>query len=123
MEFSNLPPRVEPAALSGDVASKQPQNALSTAAETARPVLAAEAAADTTASKNDGFHPLDTFEVGDNDYVPVPPEPPRKATVLAVMADAPLLEPVEAAPSPEPLVEALRDIDTGPVNPTVDIRR
>lgn len=136
MEYSNLTPRTEPAALNSSLAAKQAPGTMSTRAETARPVLAAEVAGQSSATKGDGFQPLDTFVVGDNDYVPVPPEPPRQATVLAVIADA--IDEAEAAkasdaeeasapdtpPAPtDPLSDALRTIEAGPDNPTVDIRR
>lgn len=124
MEYSNLPPRAEPAAFSAAAIQRQAPDALSTQADTARPVLAAAKSDAARATAPDDFQPLDTFEVGDNDHVPVPPEPPRKATVLALIADA---AEVEAAPDPAPiqaaLTASLRDIEAGPDNPTVDIRR
>ncbi|OAN84304.1 hypothetical protein A8B78_07510 [Jannaschia sp. EhC01] len=120
--------------------------ALSTRAETARPVLAAARADTARMSGQDGFQPLDTFEVGDNDHVPVPPEPPRESTVLAMIASAAEFEaPTDAetetdAARPQETQDAspraatgegqrdtlatnLRDIEAGPSNPTVDIRR
>ena len=122
MEFSSVAPRVDPAAQSNNVAFRQPAEALSVKPEIARPVVAADQASDATAAHR-SFEPLDTYEVGDNDHVPVPPEPPRKATVLAVIADAPEVETPEEAPEPtEPLPELLRAIDDGPANPTVDVR-
>lgn len=153
MDYSNLPPRSEPVALSGNAAASLAPAAMSTRAETTRPVLAAEAARDPTALKSQTMQPLDTFKVGDSDYVPVPPEPPREAAVLAIIAnalkldmpepevpapDATRVEAKAVAPSPdppdhgsepqavpatEPLTEALQTIASGPENPTVDIMR
>ncbi|MBY4892549.1 hypothetical protein KUL25_07205 [Rhodobacteraceae bacterium N5(2021)] len=126
--------------------------ALSTRAETARPVLAAARADTARMSGQDGFQPLDTFEVGDNDHVPVPPEPPRESTVLAMIASAAEFEAPtdtgadtdtdadtgaarpqvtqDASPRAatvegqrDTLATNLRDIEAGPSNPTVDIRR
>ncbi|GAB5445652.1 hypothetical protein [Gymnodinialimonas sp.] len=122
MEFSNLPPRAEPAVLGTAAVQRQTPDALSTPADTARPVLAAAKADETRTAPTDDFQPLDTFEVGDNDHVPVPPEPPREATVLALIASDTSDEP-EPAPAPEALSASLRDIEAGPENPTVDIRR
>lgn len=124
MEYSSFSPRAEAAGLAATTQLSHGPNALSTAAETQRSVLAA-AEADPTRTRTEGeFKPLDTFEVGDNDHVPVPPEPPREATVLAVFADAPDVEdsaePVEVE---EPMTATLRDIDGEAKNPTVDIRR
>ena len=81
---------------------------MSTRAETARPVLAAEAARDPTALKSQTMQPLDTFKVGDSDYVPVPPEPPREATVLAIIANAQTLD----LPGPDaPALQAAQSED------------
>lgn len=153
MDYSNLPLRAEPVALSGNAAASLAPAAMSTQAETARPVLAAEAARDPTALKSQTMQPLDTFKVGDSDYVPVPPEPPREATVLAIIANAPKLDmpapevpapdatlsevqaetpspdppnqgaESQAGPAAEPLTQSLQTIVSGPENSTVDIRR
>lgn len=138
MEFSNVTPRADLANVTATPSLRMPPGALSISPETTRPVTAAEATNKTAASKDDGFQPLDTYEVGDNDRLPVPPEPPREAMVLAIMAAAPVEEAVDipadarAEPEAEPakaperataLAETLRDIDAGPANPTVDIRR
>lgn len=175
MDYANLPPRAEPAALSGMNAAKFAPDAISTRPETARPVVAVESARKTDGAPDsarktaEAMQPLDTFEVGDNDYVPVPPEPPRQSTVLAIMANAAQASPAEdtaantapaasdeapdspqpldqeptvarapeaeasseptASPAPPPsaplsapLSDALRTIEGGPENPTVDIR-
>lgn len=124
MEYSSFSPRADAAGLAATTQLSHGPNALSTAAETQRPVLAA-AGADPARAKTDGeIQPLDTFEVGDNDHVPVPPEPPREATVLAVIADAPEIEdPAEPVEVKEPMAVTLREIDGEAENPTVDIRR
>lgn len=88
-----------------------------------------------------GIAPLHMVQVGDNDDIPVPPEPPRDRAVSAAM---PMPEPVpEQMPEPVPeqqaapemppaeppalraepeIAQSLRQIEDGPSNPTVDIR-
>lgn len=123
MEFTNTPPRSEPAAFTIPIAQRQAPEAVSATPETARPVLAADTADAASGAKGETFQPLDMYEVGDNDRMPVPPEPPRESTVRAVMADAPPVAEDEAPEPPkEPMVDTLRAINDGPSNPTVDIR-
>lgn len=122
MEFTPLPPRAEPAAQAAAPAQRQAPDAVSSVPETTRPVVAAEKSEPTSDAAQERFQPLDIYEVGDNDRMPVPPEPPRQSTVLAVMADAPPLEDT-AEPPAKPIEQALQAIDQGPSNPTVDIRR
>ena len=124
MELSSLSPRAEPATPTAAAADRPAPHVLSTAAETARPVLAAAKADPANGRMEQEFQPLDTFEVGDNDHVPVPPEPPREETVRAIMAHTQDADVEDAAPIREEALEtALRDIEDGPENPTVDIRR
>lgn len=149
MDYAYLPPRMDPAALSGNAALRLAPDAMSSKAETARPVVAVERSIQSSASKSGGFKPLDTFEVGDNDDIPVPPDPPRKARLQTIINSLPPSEtpdvdaPNSGAPSvdhpdatapaldapntptekAEPLTAALRDIDPGQNAPTFDIRR
>lgn len=129
MEFSPIAPRPAPTPLSGPAAAIPDPTALSAPAETNRPVWAS--ASVDAAKEQKGFEPLDTFAVGDNDHIPVPPEPPRKETVLAIMADATHNgeQDETAAPQASPpaatdaMAAARQEIEAGPYNPTVDIRR
>ncbi|QXT38084.1 hypothetical protein [Gymnodinialimonas ceratoperidinii] len=123
MEYSSLVPRTEPAGLPASTSQNFAPSALSTAAETARPVLAVAKTDAADAKTGEEFQPLDTFEVGDNDHVPVPPEPPREATVRAIIADAPEIEEVEEPADPEdPIAATLRDMEADSKTPTVDVR-
>jgi hypothetical protein len=156
METLSLSPRLDPAALPGHAALRRAPSMMSVVAESLRPVLAASSTGVATNQSSDGFKPLDTYEVGDNDQVPVPPEPPRKAMVLAIIGDlmssddtpeaseSPAMPSTDAAqssdtPAPPPsgspdaprtatparadtLATALRTLETGPANPTINIR-
>ncbi|HID68177.1 MAG TPA: hypothetical protein EYP31_07970 [Roseibacterium sp.] len=124
MDFSILPQRVELAVPPDNGTFRLPSETHSGKPETARPVLAAEKVDKSSLSIREDFRPLDTYEVGDNDHVPVPPEPPREADVLAIIADAPEAADLDEPPdTAEALPHLLRAIDDGPANPTVDIRR
>ena len=123
MDFPIQAPRTDPVALSNAILQRPTPDQISTKPETARPVVAAEQTDAAAGTKGKEFQPLDMYEVGDNDRMPVPPEPPRKAAVLAVIANAPpAAEPEEVEPAPDPMTTALREIDEGPANPTVDMR-
>lgn len=124
MEFSSIVPKADHGAQPVAAPDRPAPQAMSTAAETDRPVLAAAKSDTTRGATGEEFQPLDTFEVGDNDHIPVPPEPPRKETVLAVIASAAEADIADTvASSADSLADTLRNIDTGPDNPTVDIRR
>lgn len=124
MDFPIQAPRTDATALSYSPLQRPLPEAVSTAPETARPVLAAERSGAASGTKGESFQPLDMYEVGDNDRMPVPPEPPRTAAVLAIMADAPPVTDVKGPvpPQSDPMADTLRVIDKGPANPTVDIR-
>ncbi|ABD55614.1 hypothetical protein [Jannaschia sp. CCS1] len=88
-----------------------------------------------------GIAPLDLFQVGDNDDVPLPPNPPRDpiamVTPLDFTDDQPVTEvevegPAQDAPAPdldlpkEPapeLARAVQVLDDEPRAPSFDIRR
>lgn len=124
MEFSNLPPRADQIPFGAAETRNPAPGAPGTRAETLRPVMAAAKTDPDRAVPADDFQPLDTFEVGDNDHVPVPPEPPRQPAVLAAMAQPTGADTVpDHAATQASLTTSLRDLDDGPGNPTVDIRR
>ena len=80
-----------------------------------------------------GIAPLDMFAVGDNDDVPLPPEPPRDLATqvepwqpVAEDAEAPhtASDDTDAPQHLQPdLARAVQALDGEEVTPTVDIRR
>ncbi len=123
MDFPIQAPRTDPAALSNAVLQRPAPDQISLKPETARPVMSADTASAASTTAREKFQPLDVYEVGDNDRMPIPPEPPRESAVLAVMANAsPPAGVADTQPSKDPMAVSLRDIEDGPTNPTVDIR-
>ncbi len=140
MDIMTTPPRADVSTQTSQPAARVAQDAVSVRPETSRPVMGASEADKPTPGRSSEFQPLDVVQVGDNDDIPVPPEPPRESAVLAIIAAA--QEPDDgpgaeadakaeekgsdaAAPADSPttaIPALLKDIEDGPVNPTVDIR-
>lgn len=139
MELSSLPPTRPPAPADPIPvpAAQVDARAGVSGPEILRPVDASEPPADPAPIKGLGIPPLDMAHVGDNDDLPEPPDPPRAPVAsLPVMADDPSPETIAAAPdgseaeapalpraAEADLGGLLRDLQDGPANPTVDLRR
>ncbi len=138
MDITNAPPRVEIAVPLAPKEARLPDQAMTGRPETANPVTAAAKTGDPSAVARQGPEPLDVFQVGDNDDLPVPPDPPRQSLAMVAVAQLEPSEPdpeaeepsdipqqVAAAPTRDPALaaEPYQSGTAEPVNPTVDIRR
>lgn len=128
MEFPTQPPRVDLAAHLQGPAARLPKRATSTPPETALPVLATPPASLPAPIKGLGIAPLDLFQVGDNDDIPLPPDPPRRSAALAIIASMPEPEPEPdaspaasaAPPTPDPAPVPAPDANPAPPVPHGD---
>ncbi|MEJ6389036.1 hypothetical protein [Gymnodinialimonas ulvae] len=98
MDITNTPSRVELAVSPARADIRTNAGSMTGRAETKNPVTATDKTESTgaarqheTASQNPGqsaraVKPLDVFQVGDNDDIPPPPEPPRHPLAMLAMA-------------------------------------
>ncbi len=147
MDITNTPPRPELAVAQPPAEARLKPGDVTGRAETANPVIAADKANGPDPASERAIKPLDVFQVGDNDDLPVPPDPPRQA--LAMVAwdipepadeasptedqESDPREPAGAANPPDAdqtapdtaLSEAspYKSGTPNPISPTVDIRR
>ncbi|WP_224815252.1 hypothetical protein [Hasllibacter sp. MH4015] len=131
MDITTTPPRVELAVQPTQAETRLAAHAVTGRPETANPVTAPDRPSHPAPIKGLGIPPLDMYQVGDNDDIPLPPEPPRQSVAMVrvdppagdARPDAPEAAPDRsdnrADPSPRPYASAVAE----PENPTVDIRR
>ncbi|MEX3014919.1 hypothetical protein [Gymnodinialimonas hymeniacidonis] len=144
MDITNTPARPELTVPQAPTEARLKPGDVTGRPETANPVTAAEQSRASTAANAQPIKPLDVFQVGDNDDLPVPPDPPRQSLAMVPLdLPEPANVPSEEA---EPTSEAPTAMDeTGtepnspdtsrpeespytsgapnPSSPTVDIRR
>ncbi|MBF9043907.1 hypothetical protein HKCCE4037_11255 [Rhodobacterales bacterium HKCCE4037] len=106
MDISSIPARVELSVPHAPIESRMKVAANTGRPETANPVTAVDAPEAPAPAKRQELKPLDVFQVGDNDDVPVPPEPPRRSLALVAV------EVPEATPEESPQVQAEAEGDT-----------
>ena len=118
MDISTIPARAELAVPNAVTVPRLKAATHTGRPETANPVTAPDRAEAAAQPQAQSIKPLDVFQVGDNDDVPVPPEPPRQSLALVAFELPEPSETDEAVGETQPADGSKQAVDTPEMSPT-----